>query len=297
MGSEPLPRARLATVLVALGLLFAVVAASSRAHLFGDAGPAVGTGVRRTFADTLFYLLVLYAIAIGGLIVWALWPDERLPAGPLQRRSLFQTMVVPLLFTLILGLALALRTRMLPGRGSFNGFGGALFQPGATRPVTPLSGAPGGGGLDWPALAIVALLAAAAAGAVWYRWRLRRRVGPRRRALAESLEEAVADGLQELDDEQDPRRAVIAAYSRMESVLARGGFGRLAAETPYEYLERVLEAAGLAPGPATRLTDLFEEARFSEHALTGVDRTAAISALEAIRAELAGVEEASAGRA
>lgn len=296
MGAEPLPKAQLAGVLVALGLLFAVVAASSRAHLFGDAGPVVGAGVRRTFTDTLFYLLILYVIAIATLIVWALWPDERLPAGPVQRRSLFQTMVVPLLFTLVLGLALALRVRTLPGRGSFNGFGASFFQPGAPRPLTPLSGGADGGGLDWLALAIVAGLAAAGASAFWNRRRLRRRVAPGGRALAASLEEAVADGLQELKDEADPRRAVIAAYSRMESALARGGFGRRAPEAPFEYLARVLAAAGLESGPATRLTDLFEVARFSEHPMTGPDRSSAVAALQAIRAEIDGIEEAAAER-
>lgn len=287
MASEPLPRGRFAGFLVAIALLFAVVVASSRAHLFGDGGPAVGLAVRRTLTDTVFYLLVLYLIAIAALVVWALWPDERLATGKLERPGLLKTMVVPLVFTLLLGLALALRVRPNGGGNPFSGFGQGLLPPAlAQGGGASVAGAPPG--LDWTALTLVALLAGGAGASLWYRRRRRRRATLPRPALAERLEEAVADGLEELRDQPDPRLAVIAAYSRMELVLGRGGFGRRPSEAPYEYLARLLGVAGLAPEPATRLTGLFELARFSQHALEAADRSAAIEALEAIRAELAG---------
>ena len=69
--------------------------------------------------------------------------------------------------------------------------------------------------------------------------------------LEESLLPALADVLDEtLDDlraERDPRRAVIAAYARMERALAAYGFPRDAAEAPDEYLERILADLEVQP--------------------------------------------------
>ena len=61
--------------------------------------------------------------------------------------------------------------------------------------------------------------------------------------LSASLLPALADVLEEtLDDlraEQDPRRAVIAAYARMERALAAYGLPRNPSEAPDEYLQRI----------------------------------------------------------
>ena len=50
--------------------------------------------------------------------------------------------------------------------------------------------------------------------------------------LADVLEETIDD----LRAEADPRRAVIAAYARMERALAAAGLPRSPAEAPDEYL-------------------------------------------------------------
>jgi Domain of unknown function (DUF4129) len=101
------------------------------------------------------------------------------------------------------------------------------------------------------------------------------------RELRAALDEAIED----LRRDPDPRRAVIAAYARMEQALTVYGLPRRPAEAPYEYLHRVgreLEAER----PVTALTELFEVAKFSEHSVDETMRGRAIDALTAVRTEV-----------
>jgi hypothetical protein len=88
--------------------------------------------------------------------------------------------------------------------------------------------------------------------------------------------------------ERDPRRAIVAAYARMERLLERAGAPRPAHETPYEYLRRVLAAAAAPSAAVWQLTQLFQEARFSRHAITEADRDEALDALIRIKAATTG---------
>jgi hypothetical protein len=109
-------------------------------------------------------------------------------------------------------------------------------------------------------------------------------------APAEDTAEAVAaiidDTLEDLRSETDPRRAVVAAYARMERVLAVHGLPRDRSEAPAEYLERALEELSASASSASRLTRLFEWARFSDHPVEPGMKEQAITALEAVRDEL-----------
>ena len=100
--------------------------------------------------------------------------------------------------------------------------------------------------------------------------------------MAEILDEALDDLLQE----QDARRAVIAAYARMEASLAVVGMPRRDTEAPAEYLERVVSDLGLSRRSAGRLTGLFAWARYSEHAVGREMQHEAIDTLSAVREEL-----------
>ena len=71
--------------------------------------------------------------------------------------------------------------------------------------------------------------------------------------------------LVELDESDDPRRAIIAAYARLLDAFAARGLERRPAETPVEHLLAGLAALPIRPEPAARLTSLFVEARFSTH--------------------------------
>jgi hypothetical protein len=86
--------------------------------------------------------------------------------------------------------------------------------------------------------------------------------------------------------EDDPRRAVVAAYLRMDLTLAEHGLGRRPAEAPLEHLARVLREAGIPPVAGRRLVDLFERARFSSHPVDAAMRDEALAHLEAVRDHL-----------
>ena len=53
---------------------------------------------------------------------------------------------------------------------------------------------------------------------------------------------------------------MIAAYARIEQGLGGTGLTRAPADTPLEYLGRVLTAHRVSPDAVTRLTGLFEQA-------------------------------------
>jgi len=164
--------------------------------------------------------------------------------------------------------------------------------------------------LVWPAAAI-GLAAIVAGGVVLVRalrspgGLRRRRHGPRdpqpdedeaagavsEREDSEVARRAVEAALEPLRDPTDPRGAVIAAYARMESVLAERKLGRRTPEAPREYLARVLGERGMPERSLTTLTDMFEEARFSLHPIPDSAPRRAVGELETARAALAALEE------
>ena len=100
--------------------------------------------------------------------------------------------------------------------------------------------------------------------------RRRDRRGRRTPEQLEELGRALDEAIDDLRRDPDPRRAVIAAYARMEQALTSYGFPRRPSEAPYEYLRRVgreLEAEE----PVAALTELFEVAKFSEHSVDESD--------------------------
>jgi hypothetical protein len=116
----------------------------------------------------------------------------------------------------------------------------------------------------------------------------RRRARPRPGRVTVELEEALSLALAELDGEldADPRRAVIQAYARMETVLHAHGHGRRKHEAPLEYLARVLGELDVRPQAAHALTELFERAKFSRHEIDAVMRAEAVASLAAVRDDL-----------
>ena len=143
---------------------------------------------------------------------------------------------------------------------------------------------------DGPRLVVVALVAIAVVA--WYLSHRARR--SKLEPLPESLLPALADVLDEtLDDlraETDPRRAVIAAYARMERALAAYGLPRSPAEAPDEYLQRIFADLEVSGRAASRLTALFTWAKFSGHDVAPEMKQEAIEALEAVREELRAAE-------
>jgi Domain of unknown function (DUF4129) len=102
-----------------------------------------------------------------------------------------------------------------------------------------------------------------------------------------ALAEAVAAAEMELDSHgDDTRAAIIAAYLAMERHLAATGTARQVSDTPTDLLLRAMSASRVSTGAATRLTDLFREARFSTHPMAPTARADAVRALARVADDL-----------
>ena len=272
---------------VAVLVLVAVVAIASR----GSTSTG-GAGSRRPTDTLLDILLSLYLVGLvaGGLLLLYMLVLQRtvVQAGGGRRRD-WRNMVGLLA---LVGAALLLARNFSSTR---------LDDPGVTLPQAPPAGspAPTGPGREeyqaefaWiPVSLTLGLLAVAVAG-VWWSGRARRRArGEGGDPFADALAAAVDESLDDLRSEPDPRRAVIAAYARLERVLASHGLPRKPSEAPLEYLTRMLGELSVRPGAARRLTDLFERAKFSQHAVGAEMRDQAIGALETVRDDLAAARE------
>ena len=80
---------------------------------------------------------------------------------------------------------------------------------------------------------------------------------------------------------------IACAYRRWSSLgTTRHGLRRMPSETPVEYLRRILLGLTARVDAVQRLTELFEEAKFSRHEIDAPMKHEAIDALRAIRADL-----------
>ena len=264
--------------------LVAVVAIASRGST-----PTGGAGARRPTDTLLDILLSLYLVALvaGAILLLYMLMLRRTAVSPAGggRRDWRNTLGLLLLVGAGLLLARDISTRRLEGR---------------TITVPP---APGGGALTpttagqqeyeaefaWIPVSITLGLLALAVAGVWWSGRSRRRARGERggNLFADALAAAVDESLDDLRAEPDPRRAVIAAYARLERVLASHGLPRRPSEAPLEYLARMLGELSVSPPAARRLTDLFERAKFSQHAVGQEMKEQAIGALETVRDDLA----------
>jgi hypothetical protein len=103
---------------------------------------------------------------------------------------------------------------------------------------------------------------------------------------ADAAAEILDEGLDAILAEDDPRKAVIAAYVAMERAMARRGWARRPHEAPTEYLTRVLGVAPSRAGDLGELVRLFELARFSKHTVTASMRETAVDVVGRLRADL-----------
>jgi hypothetical protein len=265
-------------LLAAVALLSLVAVGSLRR------APGSGAGTPRfpsALLQTLGLLAFIAILAAAAVTAWTLLPGK---TKVLHRRR--NPLFMPLmLMGFVLLLALLRRLGWLDRLG-FPGQRSGLSPTGLTGPATSPGGRLAGGDPGWIPFVVAGALLAGVVVTIMVRGELARRrraalAGPGRR-LAELIEGTLAD----LEDEPDPRRAVIAAWIRMEGGLAAVGLPRRAAEAPLEYVARVLERANVQPASIRRLADLFERAKFSQHAIDEAMRVAAIEAVTVIRAEL-----------
>jgi hypothetical protein len=265
-----------------LGLLVLAAVGSRQEGWGGGGGGGSLRDVPYAIIDSAYTLLVVGLVALFVAMILSLrraWPEFRH-----KRTSAWQAAVLLVACAGIAAYVLANThvgdrlSKLLAGAS------GGGRQPNAN--VAP--GDPGGPAHDprfqWWLAVLVA--AAAAAGYVWYK-RTHKRPRPRaRNELAEQLELVLSDTLEDLESERDPRRAVIRAYARMETVLAAHGLPRNPAEAPLEYLARVLRELHVRAAAAHALTELFERAKFSQHEIDRARKDEAIAALATVRDDL-----------
>ena len=103
--------------------------------------------------------------------------------------------------------------------------------------------------------------------------------------------EAVDAADEGLREHRDPREAVLAAYAAMARHLSSGleqrGQEARRSDTAGELLEHAVGAGLVSRPPARTLTDLFREARYSQHPMGEESRTSASQCLAQVRDELA----------
>jgi hypothetical protein len=270
-----------AVALVVLGLLLVVaVASGARGRGSIEGAPR---GIPPAFFDYLFTFGVVFfaSLLLLGLLL------RRPGQAPRDDRGLMDYLVVVTVSALS-AVAFLYAVRLAVDRGLLEGLldlerGEPRDGEGVAARDRP--GVPSADFREGPALVLAAAVALAAALHV-----LRRRARRGLRGVAPTLEERLAhvldDSIDDLRAEGDPRRAVIAAYARMETVLAAHGAPRRPADAPLEYLARVLGQLSVPAGAAVDLTSLFERAKFSPHPVDAGMKDEAIDALVSVRDEL-----------
>ena len=141
-----------------------------------------------------------------------------------------------------------------------------------------------------PALLVVALVVLRPRRALFSHRARRQEADPPSDALLPALADVLDETLTICGPRQDPRRAVIAAYARMERALAAYGLPRSPSEAPDEYLQRIFADLDVSRLATSRLTALFSWAKFSGHDVAPEMKQEAIEALEAVREELRAAE-------
>ena len=104
---------------------------------------------------------------------------------------------------------------------------------------------------------------------------------PRRAAVR-----AVQAAIDEIQLGGDVREAILACYARFCALLGAKGLAAQEALTPREIEALAVDRLAVSGESSDALTSLFEEARYSEHALGDADRERAVRSLERIRADL-----------
>jgi uncharacterized protein DUF4129 len=273
-----------------LGLLAAVAIAST-----GDT--PLGGGSVRPPSDRLTDVLVslLLVLIVAGIPVFvvllffrrhAVGELERL--GVRRKRGALGTVAV----LVAVGLLIAISLKIAADRSGEQ----SLRIP--TVSTTPADGGSDGQAADEPyrpqfataAVVVVLGVAAAAAAAALLSSRARRRRLGDTQELALVLADVLEETLDDLRAEPDPRRAVIAAYARLERALAAYGLPRRPSEAPREYLERIFADLEVGRRSVERLTALFTQAKFSQHEIGAATKEEAIDALETVRQELRAAE-------
>jgi len=279
-------------VLSGAGLLalLAVVAVASRAHKPGGGRSGGGAKVPPVLLEYLGVLALVVILVGGAVAVFALADNRRRRAIAGQtgwRRSLGG--VAFAMLALLAALLLSRHVHRHNAAPLFGAFGTTGVAKGVTGSAAARAAQQQQTESDWLGAVILGSiligLAAAIASAAAYR-RSHGSLLEEEAALAAALDAVLADTLEDLYAERDPRTAVINAYGRMEQTFAAYRVPREEAETSLEYVERALDRLNVSGWAVRRLTRLFERAKYSSHEVDATMKEDAIETLASVRAEL-----------
>ncbi|HET9782124.1 MAG TPA: DUF4129 domain-containing protein [Candidatus Dormibacteraeota bacterium] len=236
--------------------------------------------------QTVVWLVLAADILMTAAIVDALWYSRRLakPRKPRHWITIYLGALVPSLLAAVLIVFIRKQagggalTTLMSGAGAF----------GAPRlgPTSGLAGSPTSTVAPWLGLVLAALIVIAFLGWLFWPDSKRRETGARVPQLEAAVAQAVEESLDVLRAMPDPRQAIIASYSSMERSMSRAGWPRRLSEAPLEFVTRMLAAVAGMSDDLTRLTELFEVAKFSDHVIDEGMRDDAIGALSGIRNRL-----------
>lgn len=269
-----------------IGLLAVVaVAAAGHSPVGGTSRPSTGTP---QLVQDYMGTIALIMLPIGAfLIFWSAFLKRAYANVPLKKSPLYPGQIVPkplvtvTAFFVIIFIAVRWghpnRVNLLPG-GSSGGTTGAPKSHSGSQQFDPH--------FQWLPVFVIGTLVVGLAAAMAIMALRRRREELEQLPIRETLAAVLAETLDDLRNEPDPRKAVIGAYANMERTLAARGFPRQESEAPVEYLERILGVIEGSGHSARRLTRLFERARFSPHDVNQKMKSDAIESLVGLRAQL-----------
>lgn len=300
---DRLPRAVSGLCLIGLA---SVVAITSRATTHGGGGLLrTGSNVSHALGAVLLTIGFVVWMAATAILVTALWPNaiRRLKRKP--EDDVFEpyrpavhwwekAVVLALPLAVLVGGVAAV---VLFGRGGGSAAPTTTFRtaigspPGvattSTQHAPTAAPAATNGATLGVALIVAAAIVLVAGAVITVRWRRNRSPTTPLRSQSEGDVAAALDwSLDDLRREPDPRRAVVAAYARMERLLGEHGVRRHRWEAPLEYLSRALARLRGGDAPIAELTNLYHEARFSPHTMGEPQRARAVQVLITLREEL-----------
>jgi tetrahydromethanopterin S-methyltransferase subunit B len=278
---------RLAVVGIVLTILLGVVALVSRGHVSPAGNGAHDRGASQGLANAVFTLWIIAMIAGVLLLAYTLSVKKRD-----SKREEFR--IRPLLFSLVFfaGVVISmvfiynhLGKKAPPQRVNPAALGTKHLKKGDKKKLQQAAN-PHSPSFNWyMAAGIFAVIFAASLTALIASQRRRSKL-VREITVAQELMAMLDETLDDLRNEADPRKAVIAAYARMEKILSAHGLARRPSEAPLEYMRRVLTELRITEEAVTKLTALFERAKFSEHEIGPEAKDEAIDALVELRDQL-----------
>jgi hypothetical protein len=272
-------RRQLALGLGVTALLALVAVAAGGRPLSGTRA----TGPSARFFDYVYTTTIIGVVVVLVVAAYVLALQRFAPVHPRPRRHLLST-VLGLVF------AAAVATFFLHGAAGkrLQNLFALVGRPPAKASTHAAASAKNvrNARVRWDEVAVVLVLAGGVAVLLLASRSTKRAPRPWGFGSRDAVSLAFDESLDDLRRDPDLRRAIIAAYARMERALAAGGVPRRPSEAPVEYLERALLGLDTSAEAVRRLTVLFEWAKFSQHVPDPTMRDEAIDALEAVRSEL-----------